>query len=86
MANSSQDIGAQRRLREGAFMLPIVGFFLLTPPFINVFAIDGTFFGIPIIVVYIFSIWTVLIIIARQLARRLMPPRQVDKPDESLDI
>jgi len=72
MANSRNDHNLQQRLREGALVLPVIGFFLLTPPFINVFSIESTLFGIPAIVIYIFVVWSGLIIVSRVLANKLM--------------
>ena len=61
----------RRRLRDMAVLLPAAGAFLLLPPFIHVFTGGANLFGIPLIVVYLFGVWTGLILLARILARRL---------------
>jgi hypothetical protein len=66
-------VGYRRKLREAALITPLLGLFLLLPPFISVFSIDVSVFGIPLIVLYIFAVWIFLILAARFLSRRLMP-------------
>lgn len=62
---------SERRDRSRAAALPLIGFFLLTPLFIRVFAADAAVFGAPLVVVYIFGVWLALIICAALLAKRL---------------
>lgn len=60
-----------RRIRDVATVLPAAALALLLPPLILVFAVPVLLFGIPLIVVYLFGVWAVLIVIAMQVARRL---------------
>jgi len=60
-----------RKLREGALLLPIFGAFLLISPLITVFTGVQTLFGLPLIFVYIFGVWLGLVLIARAMSRRL---------------
>lgn len=60
-----------RRLIDIAFIAPIIGFVLLIPPLIGLFANAGEIFGAPVLLVYIFSVWLGLIAIAGGLAHRL---------------
>lgn len=62
---------AERRDRSRAAALPLIGFFLLTPLFIRVFAADATILGAPLVVIYIFGIWLSLIVAAALLSKRL---------------
>lgn len=62
---------SERRDRSRAAALPLIGFFLLTPLFIRVFAAETTVLGAPLVVVYIFGIWLGLIVCAALLAKRL---------------
>lgn len=62
---------AERRNRSRAAALPLIGFFLLTPLFIRVFAADATILGAPLVVIYIFGIWLSLIVGAALLSKRL---------------
>jgi len=67
-----------RKTREAALIVPVLGFLLLTPPFAQVFSIDSSVLGVPTIVVYVFSVWIGLIVIAFWLSKRLSrsePPR-----------
>lgn len=60
-----------RRLIDLSVIAPILGFILLVPPVIGLFARDATLFGAPIILVYLFAVWLGLIAIAAILARKL---------------
>ncbi|MGG7567024.1 hypothetical protein ACQ5SO_12795 [Rhodovulum sp. DZ06] len=52
-------------------MAPVVGTFLLTPPFILVFAADATVFGVPLLLAYLLAVWVGLIFGAWRLSGRL---------------
>ena len=60
------------RTNERAFVLPIAGFLLFVPPLIGLFDGRATVAGIPLVLLYIFGGWMLLIAAARQLARRLL--------------
>ncbi|HEU0221184.1 MAG TPA: hypothetical protein VFR34_03090 [Paracoccaceae bacterium] len=60
-----------RRRRDFAILLPLVGAFLFLPPFIHVFRADAALFGLPLIVVYLFGAWALLIALAFRLTRLL---------------
>ena len=57
-------------------MIPAFAALLLMPPFLNLFAIRRLLFGIPLEVVYLFSIWAALVLCAVVLSRGL--PHQID--------
>lgn len=59
------------QLNERAFFLPILGFTLLTPPFILLFNHDIELFGVPLLYLYSFLIWLALIVAGKLLADRL---------------
>ncbi|HKK35293.1 MAG TPA: hypothetical protein VJ994_03290 [Paracoccaceae bacterium] len=61
----------RRRAEALAALLPLVGLFLLMPPFIRVFAHDGRILGAPSVLVFILAVWIGLVVGARRLARRL---------------
>ncbi|MEM8742919.1 MAG: hypothetical protein AAGE13_15675 [Pseudomonadota bacterium] len=61
-----------RRARELAVILPLLGVFLLVSPVIRVFAAPGTVAGIPLIVLYIFGVWAVMIVATAALTRRFL--------------
>lgn len=60
-----------RRLNDMAVVAPILGFVLLTPPVIRLFATDGSLFGAPVILIYLFAVWFGMILVAAILSRRL---------------
>ena len=59
--------GAQERVAA----LPLIGFLLLMPPFAAIFRLDATIAGWPAGLIFLFSVWAVLIIGAALLARSL---------------
>ena len=63
----------QRKYRDAAALLPILGLFLLATPVFSAFTSveDGSV--LPRAIVYIFGVWAVLILLALVLARRLRP-------------
>jgi hypothetical protein len=62
------------RMRDAATVLPIIGLFLLMPPVITLFAAHVSVAGVPLIVVYLFSVWLALIVGTAWIARRLALP------------
>jgi hypothetical protein len=62
----------RRKARDLALVLPILGVFLLMPPFIRVFVSSATVSGVPLIICYLFTMWAALIFCAWRLARPLM--------------
>lgn len=69
-----------RRVRTLATLAPLLGLFLLMPPFILPFAQEAEILGAPLVVVYIFAVWAVLILSARVIARRI-----AQAPEEESD-
>ncbi len=61
----------RRRTETAAALLPVLGVFLLMPPFVRVFAGDVTVFGAPLILAYLLAVWVALIVAAAQLSRGL---------------
>ena len=59
------------RVQSAAVLAPLAALFLLMPPFVLLFATPRMVFGVPLIVLYIFGVWAVLIVVTRTLARRL---------------
>ena len=60
-----------RRARAAALLLPLVGLFLLMPPFVTLFGGQARVFGVPLIVFYLFAVWAALTLAAALLARSL---------------
>ena len=69
------------RARSAAVLVPLVGLFLLFPPFITVFTGAPRPFGIPLIMVYIFGVWIALVLVTALLMRRLRDPAPAAAPD-----
>lgn len=63
------------------FMLTVLGLVLLVPPVVGLFNHDVSFLGMPQIVVYLFSIW-LLLILGTVVLTRYLPPDPVGREDE----
>ena len=59
------------RRHDAALLLPVAGAIALLPPLIGFFGHPGRIFGLPIVVVYVFGLWIVLIAVAARLSRLL---------------
>lgn len=60
-----------RRVQAAALLLPLLGVFLLMPPFVSLFGGPTRVFGVPLVVFYLFAVWVALTVAAALLARRL---------------
>ena len=69
--NPAQQPIAQRKARDGAFILPVVGMVLLVLPIANIFQLDLYIGGVPFTALYLFVVWGALIACAAVLSRRL---------------
>lgn len=71
-----------QRAQSAAVLVPVLGVFLLMPPFVTLFIGPARPFGIPLIAAYVFGVWAALLIAAAVLARRLRtsPPSPGQAP------
>ena len=67
-----------RVVHDTARILPVAAAVLLLPPFILIFAAPATIGGVPLIVVYVFGIWLMIVLVAWLVARRI---ERHDGPD-----
>ncbi len=72
-----------RRVQTAAFILPVFGALLCVPPLLSVFNVPATVIGIPLVAIYLFSVWIGLIGITFVLSRRL--GREEDASSEGED-
>ncbi len=71
------------RVQSAAVLVPLAALFLLMPPFVLLFTTPRMVFGVPLIVLYIFGVWALLVAVTWQLARRLAaPPPEPGAPAE----
>ena len=71
-----------RAAHDAAKILPVAAAVLLLPPFILIFAAPASIAGVPLIVVYLFGIWAVIVLAAWLVARRVEPGDGADvSPD-----
>jgi len=72
-------------VRDAALVLPFVATILLMPPVILIFAVPAQLGGIPLIAIYIFLAWAVVVASAFLIARRIAAPAPADSSDEADD-
>lgn len=80
-------------LRDRALLLPIAGFLLAMPPLVGIFSRDVLVLGVPLLYLYLFGLWCLLIVGGALIARRLQAhdsqpggpapaPRAAPAPDD----
>ena len=62
---------AERKTRDRALILLILGVMLLLSPLASIFEVQGRVLGLPVIWLYIFAVWGLLIAGAAWLSSRL---------------
>ena len=60
-----------RKTRDRALVLPLIGLMLLLPPAAGIFHLEYKLFGVPFTLIYLFTVWALLIAGAAALSRRL---------------
>ncbi|MEM1044958.1 MAG: hypothetical protein AAGL24_02355 [Pseudomonadota bacterium] len=73
----------RRKMRDRSIALVLVGIVALLPPVAGMALIDGTVAGIPIPVLYVFIVWTALIVGAAALAPALQEQDETGTPGGS---
>ena len=71
MAESGERPFVERKTRDRAFVLPLLGLVLLLPPIAMIFQLEARILGVPFTVLYLFAVWALLIIGAAYLSRDL---------------
>ena len=62
---------ARSRRHDAALLLPVAGAIALLPPLIGFFGRPGTILELPMVVLYVFGLWIVLIAVAARLSKLL---------------
>ena len=62
---------SDRKTRDRALILPMLGAVLLLPPVAGIFRLDAKIGGLPVGILYVFLVWALLIAGAALLAPRL---------------
>ncbi len=71
MADRAEHQRRARRTRDRALVLLLLGLVLLLPPVAQIFHLDSKIAGIPVTLLYLFTVWAVLIVGTAWLAPRL---------------
>jgi len=66
------------KTRDRAMVLPLAGFALLMPPLGGAFQLEFKIAGVPFTLVYLFSVWAVLIFCGWRLSRQLGQAQAAD--------
>ncbi len=79
MADRAEHQRRVRRTRDRALVLLLLGLVLLLPPVAQIFHLDSKIAGIPVTLLYLFTVWAVLIVGTAWLAPRLS---ETDDPQD----
>ena len=77
-----------QRIRERAIVLPLVAFVVLVPPFLTLFNKPITIFEIPLLYIYVFCVWLILILLGWRMThsiRLLSQNQRLSKKETSQD-
>ncbi len=83
-AQSDQSVRYQK-VRDRALVLPLLGMLLLVSPLAGISQLDAKPFGVPFTLIYLFTVWAVLIAGACILATRLRDGDEATSPAIALD-
>lgn len=75
----------ERKARDRAAVLTLVGTILFLPPALNLFRIDMTVAGVPLLAVCVFGVWAMLIAGTALLARQLHASDAADEHGTGAD-
>lgn len=70
-----------RRLRDAALLVPIGCLLLFMPPYVGVFDLPEFLFGIPLLHIFIFSVWLIGIVLTALIANRMARTDSWPTPD-----
>jgi hypothetical protein len=65
-------MNGRRKLENTALALSIFGAIMMVPPLLSIFNIDTRLFGAPLVVIYLFTLWIVLIGATAFISSKLM--------------
>ena len=69
----------QKRINERLIALAFLGVIVLNYPFLNLFSKKVFFFGVPLLYLYIFSLWFLFIMVLALIMRKKRSP--TSKPE-----
>ena len=69
----------QRKARDRSLALLLGGIVFLMPPVAGIFRIDGSVFGIPIVLLYVFFVWLLLVACAFRLRPALQSLDEMER-------
>lgn len=76
-------MSSRRKYAFTALLLPVFGLLAILPPLVSIRNINGTFFGFPSIIAYLFGIWFLLILGAFILQKNI--PEKLQKFKDNKD-
>ncbi len=77
-----------RKIENAALALAIFGAILIVPPLLNLFNIEILLFGTPLIIIYLFTLWILLIVgtFLLSIALAKHPSSRVNEENDIMDI
>lgn len=74
----------ESKVTDLAVILPWLGVFLFSSPALLVYDMDETFLGLPLVPIYIFTVWGFLILLTGIVARSLPDTRKHTDPAKNV--
>lgn len=78
-----RNIPGERRRAERLVGLLVAGVILLNFPFLSVFNVNRLVFGIPVLYLYLFSVWILIIGVKAVVLRQRLGEPSTDKPGDN---
>lgn len=75
-----------RKIRDRSIALVLVGTILLLPPVAGISHVDSKIGGIPVSLLYVFTVWAFLIAGAAALSRALLDSQSAAPPGDNDDL
>ena len=83
MSKRADQHRVRRKVRDRSLVLSACGFVLFLPPLASASLLEGALAGIPIPVIYLFSIWISLIVGAGMLSASLLADGEEELPGDA---
>lgn len=71
-----------KRQNERLIVLLIIGFIFLNYPLLSLFSKVRLMFGIPVLYLYIFTVWTIFIVCMAVILEKKTLPKMLSPPDK----
>ena len=86
MKDTRDSLSSRRKVRDRSIVHLLTGIVLLLPPIVGVAHVDAKLAGVPVPLLYVFGVWTALIVVALLLAGPLSRGDTTSATAETTDV